>query len=257
MEQQAKKGQTLKSQIRAENIHKWYGSVHALRGVDLEVNPGEVVGLLGDNGAGKSTLIKILTGVISKNKGKIYWDGKEVEISSVNGARRLGIETVYQDQAVINDMSVAQNIFLGRELKKRVGPIEILDKEKMGEEARKISEYLGLAIATPDQEVRFCSGGERQGVAIARAIYFKAKLIILDEPTTALSVQGAERVLNFVRQLKKDGIASIVITHNVHHVYPVSDRFVIMSRGEVVARVEKREISKSELLAKLRPSKRK
>jgi simple sugar transport system ATP-binding protein len=175
----------------------------------------------------------------------------------VNSARRLGIETVYQDQAVVDDMSVAQNIFLGRELKRHVGPIEILDKKRMREEARKISEYLGLSIATPEQEVRFCSGGERQGVAIARAIHFKAKLVILDEPTTALSVQGAERVLNFVKRLKKDGIASIVITHNIHHVYPIADRFVIMSRGDVVARFEKKNISKSQLMSKLRPSKRK
>lgn len=244
----------MKPQLRAVNIHKWYESVHALKGVDLEVYPCETIGLLGDNGAGKSTLVKILAGALPKNRGKIYWREKETEISSVREARKLGIETVYQDQAVVNGMSVAQNIFLGRELKKRLGPIEILDKKRMDEEARKITEYLGLKIATPKQEVRFCSGGERQGVAIARAIHFKAKLVILDEPTTALSVQGAEKVLNFVKRLKREGMSSIFVTHNIHHVYPVADRFVIISRGKVVEKVKKSHITKNQLISKLRPS---
>ena len=241
----------MKPQLRAENIHKWYGSVHALRGADFEVYPGEIIGLLGDNGAGKSTMVKILAGVIPKNKGKIYWEEKETEISSVHEARKLGIETVYQAQAVVSDMNVSQNIFLGRELKKRFGPIEILDKKRMDEEARKITEYLNLNIATPKQEVRFCSGGERQGVAIARAIYFKAKLVILDEPTTALSVSGAEKVLNFVKRLKKEGISCIIVTHNIHHVYSVADKFIIISRGKIVERLEKSNITKNQLISKL------
>lgn len=241
----------MKPQLRAENIHKWYGSIHALRGADLEVYPGEITGLLGDNGAGKSTLVKILAGVIPKNEGKIYWEEKETEISSVNEARKLGIETVYQAQAVVSDMNVSQNIFLGRELKKRFGPIEILDKKRMDEEARKITEYLNLNIATPKQEVRFCSGGERQGVAIARAIYFKAKLVILDEPTTALSVSGAEKVLNFVKRLKKEGISCIIVTHNIHHVYSVADKFIIISRGKIVEKLEKSNITKNQLISKL------
>jgi len=251
---QQRKGINLKPQLRAVDIHKWYGSVHALSGAYLEVYPGEIIGLLGDNGAGKSTLVKILAGAIPKNRGKIYWEEKETEISSVHEARKLGIETVYQDQAVINDMTVSQNIFLGREMQKRFGPIKILDKKRMEEEARKITEYLGLKIATPKQEVRFCSGGERQGVAIARAICFKAKLVILDEPTTALSVRGAERVLNFVKQLKMEGISVLIVTHNVRHVYSVADRFVIMSRGEVVERVEKSHVTENQLISKLLPS---
>jgi len=246
-----KKGTKMKPQLSTVDIHKWYGSVHALNGVNFEVYPGEIIGLLGDNGAGKSTLVKILSGAIPKNRGAIYWEGKQTEISSVYEARKLGIETVYQDQAVVNDMSVAQNIFLGRELKKRIGIVEILDKKRMEKKAAEITQYLGLQIATPKQEVRFCSGGERQGIAIARAIFFKAKLIILDEPTTALSVRGSEVVLNFVTQLKTKGISSIIVTHNVYHAYSIADRFVIMSMGEIVDDVSRNDITQNQLIAKL------
>lgn len=230
-----------------KDIHKFYGSNHALKGVDFEVKPKEVVGLVGDNGAGKSTLIKILTGVTSKSRGRIYWKGKEVNISSVEDARRLKIETVYQDQAVIGSMSVAQNIFLGRPPTNSIGPLKILDKKKMREKAREITGDLGLDISSADQEVRFCSGGEKQGVAISRAMNFEAELVILDEPTTALSVRGSRKVLDFVKQLKDEGVACIYISHNLHHVYPVSDRFVVLARGEKIEDIEKDRTSIEEL----------
>ncbi len=199
--------------VKMEDIHKWYGKVHALKGMSFEVYPGEIVGLIGDNGAGKSTLIKILSGVLSKNRGKIHWKGEEVNISSVKEARKLGIETVYQDQAVIGCLSVAQNIFMGRQPVKAWGPVKVLDKDKMRREAEKLAKNLKLHIPSPDQEVRFCSGGEIQGVAISRAMYFKA------------------------------GMASIFVTHNLHHVYSVADRFVVLSRGEKVADFKKEETS--------------
>ncbi|MFQ6115407.1 MAG: ATP-binding cassette domain-containing protein [bacterium] len=232
--------------LRMENIHKFYGSVHALKGVDFEVGSNEIVGLIGDNGAGKSTLVEIIAGSIPKSKGKIFVKGKEVNILSVKAARDLGIEMVYQDQAVIETMSVAKNIFLGRELL-RSNLIKLLDMKKMEKEAERITKSLGLNIASPDQEVRFCSGGERQGVAISRAMYFKAELVILDEPTAALSIIGVQKVLEFVRQLKDSGASCIFISHNLHHVYPVADRIVVLSKGKKIADVRKDETSIEEL----------
>jgi simple sugar transport system ATP-binding protein len=233
--------------IKVQDVSKWYGKVQALKGINLEVYPGEIVGLIGDNGAGKSTLIKILSGVLAKNRGKTFWNGEEINISSVKEARNLGIETVYQDQAVIGCLSVAQNIFMGRQPVKSWGPIKILDKRKMREEAERLAENLKLHISSPDQEVRFCSGGERQGVAISRAMYFEAKLVILDEPTTALAISGVNKVLNFITRLKKEKIASIFVTHNLHHVYSVADRFIVMYRGEKVADVKKEDTSVQDL----------
>ena len=229
-----------------ENIHKFYGSVHALRGVDFEVGSNEIVGLIGDNGAGKSTLIGIIAGSIQKSRGRIFVEGKEVDIPSVKAARDLGIETLYQDQAVVDIMSVAKNIFLGRE-PLRPGLIKLMDMGKMRKEAEGITKSLGLNIASPDQEVRFCSGGDRQGVAISRAMYFKAELVILDEPTAALSVVGVQKVLEFVRQLKDSGASAIFISHNLHHVYPIADRIVVLSKGKKVADVRKDETSIEEL----------
>ncbi|MEM2889508.1 MAG: ATP-binding cassette domain-containing protein [Candidatus Bathyarchaeia archaeon] len=231
--------------LKMEDIHKFYGSVHALKGVNFEVQHNEIVGLVGENGAGKSTLIGIISGSIQKSSGRIFVKGKEVEISSVKAARDLGIETVYQDQAVIDMMSVAKNIFLGRELL-RPGLIKLMDMEKMRREAESVTSLLGLNIS-PDQEVRFCSGGDRQGVAIARAMYFKAELVILDEPTAALSISAAQKVLEFVRQLKDSGVSCILISHNLYHVYPVADRIVVLSRGEKVADIKKEETSIEEL----------
>jgi simple sugar transport system ATP-binding protein len=231
-----------------ENIDKYYGKVHALKGVSLEVFPDEVVGLIGDNGAGKSTLIKILSGVLTKNDGKIYWKKEEVNILSVKKARSLGIETVYQDRAVIGCMSVAQNIFMGREPVKSFGFVKWLNKKKMRDEAIKLSRKLKLNIPSPDQEVRFCSGGEMQGVAISRAMHFKASLVILDEPTTALAVSGVKQVLEFIKRLKDSGIACLFVSHNLHDIHAAADRFVVMLRGEIVANVKKENISVDELI---------
>jgi simple sugar transport system ATP-binding protein len=233
--------------LRMEGIHKRYGSVHALKGIDFGVYPGEVVGLIGDNGAGKSTLIEIITGVHRPSEGIVYWNGEETVISSVDKARALDIETVYQDQAVVDDRSVAQNVFLGRELTASIGPFDFLDKSTMREEAETLTRELGLDIASPNQEVRFCSGGEKQGVAIARAMYFDADLVILDEPTTALAVTGVREVMKFIEQLKNAGTSCIFITHNLQHGYSISDRFVVLSRGEKLADLKHEETSPDEL----------
>ncbi|MEM1588937.1 MAG: ATP-binding cassette domain-containing protein [Candidatus Bathyarchaeia archaeon] len=232
--------------LKMENIHKFYGSVHALRGVDFEVGANEIVGLVGDNGAGKSTLAKIIGGAVQKSSGRIFVKGREVEITSVRAARELGIEVVYQERALVDTLSVAKNIFLGRE-PLRPGLIKLIDIEKMRREAERITKSLGLHIASPDQEVRFCSGGERQGVAIARAMYFKAELVVLDEPTTGLAVSAVQKVLDFVRQLKDSGVSCVLISPTLHHVYPVADRIVVLSRGQKVADMKKEETSIEEL----------
>lgn len=233
--------------LQIEGIHKWYGKVHALKGLNLDVQAGEVVALIGDNGAGKSTLIKIISGVVPPSEGKIFFKGEEVNIDSVSTARKLGIETVHQDRTIIGDLDVTKNIFLTREEKKSFGPFKILDHRKMREVAKKLTEKLGLKISSPDQEARFCSGGERQGIAIARAMHFKSRLVILDEPTTALSVKGVEKVLNFVNHLKEENIGVIYITHSLRSGYQIADRFVVMSQGEVVVNIPKKLITFEDL----------
>ncbi len=232
---------------RMEGIHKRFGRIHAVNGVDFAVRESEVVGLVGDNGAGKSTLIKILSGLYKPDEGRIFVEGKEVKLSSTNDSRKLGIETIYQDQALVPEMSIWRNLFLGRELIKGVGVVRLLDKKKMEELSLKIMQDIGLNIKSADITVKNLSGGERQGVAIARAMYFRAKLLILDEPTAALSVKESQEVLNFISHLKEQGISSVFITHNLHHVYSVADRFVVLSHGRKVGDVEKSKTTVEEL----------
>jgi simple sugar transport system ATP-binding protein len=233
--------------LEMRNVHKWFGKVHALQGVDLVVDAGEVVAVIGDNGAGKSTLMKILVGLIPMNEGEVLWKGAPVRIRSIQDSRNLGIEPVYQDQAVVNCMSVANNVFLGREPVKRIGPFRFLDMKTMRERSEALTKKLGLNISTVDQEVRFCSGGERQGVAISRAMYHEAQLTILDEPVAALSLKGTKQVLEFIEHLKDNNIGVIVIEHNIGHAYRVADRFVIMSRGKIVTNVRKDQVTLAEL----------
>ena len=236
--------------VKMENIHKKFGSIHAVKGVDLEVYPGEIIGLLGNNGAGKSTLIKTLVGINPKTSGKIYWQGEEVEINSIKDARELGIEAVYQEQAVFNQLSIVKNVFMGREPKRSMfGPIKCLDYKTMKDIAGPLLKKLGMSVPSLDHEVRFCSGGERQGVAIARAMHFEAKLVILDEPTTALSVEAAKKVLSFIKHLKNEGISVILISHNMAHVYSVVDRIVVLSHGRKVEDVKKSETNREKIEA--------
>ncbi|MCD6136533.1 sugar ABC transporter ATP-binding protein [Candidatus Bipolaricaulota bacterium] len=231
--------------LAAERIEKWYGKIHALRGIDVVIHPGEALALIGDNGAGKSTFAKIVAGVEQKTSGRLLWKGKEVDISSIKQARNLGIETVYQEQALAPQLTVMQNIFLGR-TETKFGILGILDNKKMAEAARRVLDELGLAVGV-NQEVRFCSGGEQQGVAVARAILFKANLVILDEPTRALSTRGVERILQFIRSMKNEGIAVILISHVFPQIFPITDRFMFMSRGQVIAEKRREETSPEDL----------
>ena len=230
-----------------EHIHKWYESNHALDDVDFKVYPGEVVIIVGDNGAGKSTLANILAGVVPLSKGKIKYKGKEVEIKSVKDSRKLGIEAVYQNQALIGIFSVSRNIFLGREIVKGYGPIKILDVPTMRKKSEMLTKALKLKIQSMDQEARFCSGGEAQGITMARALYFKSELVILDEPTTALSVEGVKAVIGFVRELKEAGIACIIVTHRIDQVYPIADRFVYLIRGKKLGEIYKKDTTVEEV----------
>ncbi len=228
------------SLVRMVNIRKWFGKVQALKGVDFAVEPAEVVGLLGDNGAGKSTLIKILSGYHSCDGGEIFFEGRKVNIASPRQARALGIETVYQEQALVPYMSIARNIFMGRE---PVGALGFLRQQAMRAESVEALGRIELHLRSPDELIEMLSGGERQGVAIARALHFKAKLVILDEPTIALSIKESREVLEFILQLKRQGIAAVFITHNLYHAYPVAERFVVLNRGRKVADVRRTEIS--------------
>ena len=229
--------------VEMRNIHKWYGKVHAVDGVSLTINSGEVVGLLGDNGAGKTTLIKVLSGYHHPDDGEIFIEGEKVRINSPSEANALGIETVYQEQALVDSMSVARNFYMGREPVKWAG---FLDKQKMNECMIPLR-ALGLSIKSPDLLVRSLSGGEKQGAAIARAMHFKAKLVILDEPTRALAVKEVGRILDFVKGLKEANIAVIFITHTLHHVYSVADRFLIMNKGKIVKAIKRDEASLEEV----------
>ncbi len=229
--------------LKATDIHKWYGKIHAVRGVSFTINRGEILGLIGDNGAGKSSLLKVLSGFHCQDKGEIFIEGEKVNINSPADARKQGIETVYQERALVGSMSLARNFYMGRE---PVGRTGFLNKRKMAECIDVLKE-IGLKVDSPDYLVSNLSGGQRQGVAIGRAMYFKAKLVLLDEPTTALSVKEVNRVLDLVTEFKETNISVIFITHNLQHVYDIADRFLILENGKKVKDVEKENTSLVEL----------
>jgi simple sugar transport system ATP-binding protein len=229
------------------NIHKTFGTIHVLRGIDFRVDRQEIVGLLGDNGAGKSTLIKILTGVYTPTAGQITFEGQSVEINSPQEARHLGIETVYQDLALVPLMSIARNFWLGQEITRRYGPFEVMDKGEMAIRTRDALRDIGIHIRNADEPVGSLSGGERQSIAIGRAVYFGKKLLILDEPTSALSVGETQKVLEYTRAAKERGLSVIFITHNIGHVHHVADRFTIISHGLKVGDFSKDEVSEMEV----------
>jgi simple sugar transport system ATP-binding protein len=233
--------------IELRDIRKSYGNVYALGGVDIHVDLGEVVGLIGDNGAGKSTLIKILAGAVKPTSGEIIVRGKAVTGWNAARSREAGIETVFQDRALAVQQSIVRNIFMGRELAGRFGWLNVA---KEVSEARRLMREIGFTskVFSPHSIVGQLSGGERQGVAIARAIYKEADLIILDEPTTALSLTETAKVFHFVRQVKASGHSILFIGHNIHHVFEIADRFVVMDRGKVVRTANKSEIATAEEL---------
>ncbi len=236
-----------KTLLEVRHVSKYFGNVIALRDVSMEVRAGEVTCVLGDNGAGKSTLIKILSGVHPHDEGELLVEGRSVHFSGPRDARAAGISVVFQDLATVPLMSIWRNFFLGSEPTNGYGPARRLNirfaKQVMRDEMRK----MGIDVRDPDQPVGTLSGGERQAVAIARAVYFGAKVLILDEPTSALGVRQSGIVLKYVIQARERGLGVIFITHNPHHAYPVGDRFVLLSRGRLMGSFAKSDTTLAEL----------
>jgi simple sugar transport system ATP-binding protein len=233
--------------LEARGVSKYFGSVNALEDITLTVNPGEVTCVLGDNGAGKSTLIKILSGVHLPDKGDLLVEGEPVSFSGPRDARAYGIATVFQDLATIPLMSVWRNFFLGNEPTRGWGPFERLDVHGMQRIMREEMSKMGIDVRDPNQTVGTLSGGERQAMAIARAVYFGAKVLILDEPTSALGVRQSGIVLKYIVQARSMGRGVIFITHNPHHAFPVGDRFVLLKRGRMMGSYLKSETTLDQL----------
>lgn len=226
-----------------------FGKVVALDDVSFHVKENEVIGLLGDNGAGKSTLIKALNGYHQINSGVIYYNGETAEFRSPQDARNAGIETAYQDLALVNLMSISRNFFMGREIQRRIGPLRFLNQNEMDEISARSLADVGLEnIREMHEAVNFLSGGERQAIAIGRATHFGAKLLILDEPTAALSVKETEWVLKLVSEAKNNGLAVIFISHNAYEVYEVADRFVVLQHGKNYADLTRDETNPKDLI---------
>ena len=230
-----------------QNISKYFGSIIALKDISMRVGAGQVMCLLGDNGAGKSTLIKILSGVHQPSEGHYLFEGKEVHFTSPRDALNVGIATVFQDLAMIPLMGISRNFFLGSEPTKGWGPFRRFDVNLANRVTREELSRMGIQIRDTAQPVGTLSGGERQSVAIARAVYFGAKVLILDEPTAALGVKEAGVVLRYIAQARARGLGVIFITHNPHHAYPIGDYFTILNRGRSYGTFAKTEISREEL----------
>src|SRR5258706_9089279 len=237
--------------LELKDVSKSFGEVQSLRNVDMHVDQNEIVGLLGDNGAGKSTLIKIITGYHQPTSGEIYFNGQRVEHLTVPKARKLGVETVYQERALADQQTLWRNIFMGRELSNALG---FMDVKRMQEEtSRLMLQSMGFTsgAVTPDSQIKNFSGGEKQGVAIVRALYFQADLIILDEPTMGLSLQETRKLIEFVQGTKRAGKSAIFIDHNVFHVYSVADRVVVLDRGSVAGEFLTKDITLNDLTEKM------
>jgi simple sugar transport system ATP-binding protein len=234
--------------LKLENISKNFGAIEALRNVNLTLNAGEVLGLMGDNGAGKSTLVKIIAGNFKQSSGQIIFNEKKEEFSKPMDARDKGIEVVYQDLALCDNLTASSNIFLTREIKKNLGFMSILNFKKMFERSKEIFKEL-KSETLPEEEVRMMSGGQRQAVAIGRTKLSKAKVVLLDEPTAAISVRQVAEVLELIKQLKSEGIAVVIISHRMPDVFAVSDRIAVLRRGELVANKKAKDSSPEEVTA--------
>lgn len=228
--------------LKVTGVSKFFGGLTALNNVDFEVTPGEVVALLGDNGAGKSTLIKCVSGVYKPEQGGIQFDGRDILHSTPAEIREFGIQTIYQDLALAENLDVGANVFLGREKKRMMlGFLPVTDDEYMRVEAAKVLDRLDIHIPSLKQKLVNLSGGQRQAVAIARALYWNARLVIMDEPTAALGVPEQRKVLATIRTLKDQGVPVILISHTMQDVMDVADRMVVMRRGRVVANLPRKE----------------
>jgi len=235
--------------VRLEGVQKFFGAVHALRDINLTIGRNEIVGLIGDNGAGKSTLIKVLTGVYAPTAGKIFVRDREIQPNeySVRMAHELSIETVYQDKSLAEKQPLWRNFFVGRQIANRFGFIDIKREKKVAQEILlDVIGFRGVGI-TVDSTVANLSGGERQGIAIGRAMHYNADLIVLDEPTAALGVAEVRKVVDFVRKIKNSGRACIYIEHNLAHVHEVADRLVVLDRGQIVSQIDPKDMTVAEL----------
>jgi len=237
--------------LELKNVSKSFGEVKALQNINFQLGENEVVGLLGDNGAGKSTMIKIVTGYYPPTSGEVLFSGQAIDHLTVPKARKLGVETVYQERALAELQTLWRNIFLGRELTNQWG---FMDIKKMRKETHRLmTQSMGFtsAAVTPDSKVGKFSGGEKQGVAITRALYFDAEIIVLDEPTMGLSLKETDKLLHFVRDIKNAGKSAIFIDHNIFHVYSVADRVVVIDRGQIAGEFLTKDISLNDLMDKM------
>jgi len=237
--------------LRADRIHKWFGGLHALDDVSFEICEGEVIGLVGDNGAGKSTLVKILSGVHLPSEGQLYVRSKPVTLSMPNDAQKLGIETVYQDLALIGSFTVSQNFFLAREdvIRGAFSPLHIMRKRAMAKDAGQALAELNVTIpGVRSTKVSRMSGGQRQAVAIARGAFWSRNLLLLDEPTAALGVQESRQVLELILRMRERGLAMVVVTHNLEHLWSICTRVVVMRRGRKVADLERDQTNPQEVV---------
>ncbi len=238
-----------KSIVRLEGVQKYFGAIHALRDINIAIGTNEIVGLIGDNGAGKSTLIKVITGVLRPETGKLFIRDKQVNLAdySVRAAHDLSIETVYQDKSLADKQPLWRNFFVGRQITNRFGFIDIKREKELANQIL-INDigFRGAGI-TVDSTVSNLSGGERQGIAIGRAMHYNADLIILDEPTAALGVAEVRKVIDFVKRIKESGRACIYIEHNLAHVHEVADRLIVLDRGAIVAEIKPKDMSVSDL----------
>ncbi len=237
--------------LELKNVSKYFGEVKALENINFQLGRNEIVGLLGDNGAGKSTMIKIITGYHQPTSGELYFNGQRVENLSVPRARELGVETVYQERALAELQSLWRNIFLGRELCNSMGFLNI--QQMKDETHRLMTESMGFTshAVSPESRVGKYSGGEKQGVAIVRALFFEAEIIVLDEPTMGLSLKEAAKLVSFVKGIKEAGKSAIFIDHNIFHVYDVADRVVVIDRGTVAGEFMTKDIGLNDLMAKM------
>jgi simple sugar transport system ATP-binding protein len=235
--------------LTVRDIKKSFGHVRALNGVSFTVDKATVVALLGDNGAGKSTLIRILNGIYAPDEGEILWNGHSVQLRSPRDASALGVATVYQDLAIIDQLSIYRNMFLGREetVTWKLGPFRFLDHTRAKRESSEALAALGIKIRSTETSVEALSGGQRQSIAIARAVHFGGELLILDEPTSALSLRQTKQVLQTIENARERGTSVLLISHNIHHVFEVSDRFVVLSHGETVANFARGEADVNEV----------
>lgn len=235
--------------IQLKNVSKTFGEVRSLSEVNIEIYPGEIVGLLGDNGAGKSTLVKTIMGFHRPDEGgEIWFKGEKINEWNVAKARDLGIETIYQERALCELQPIWRNMFMGREIKNKFGRLDV--KKMKSEATRLMSEHMGFTSTAvhPDNAVLTMSGGEKQGVAITRALYFDAELVILDEPTVGLSLSETKKTLDFIGNIKKSGRSAIFIDHNIFHIYPAVDRMIVLDRGKVAGSYKKSDITMDELI---------